>query len=57
MAVESEWIKEFFEKDTNYGGTIHTLEIGEVLIDGFFSPVRLAIFLNNKISENYSYLE
>ena len=57
MAVESEWIKEFFEKDTNYGGTIHSLEIGEVLIDGFFSPVRLAIFLNNKISENYSYLE
>ena len=57
MAVESEWIKEFFEKDENCSGTIYRLEKHEIYIDGEFSPIELAIFLNNKISENYSYLE
>jgi len=55
--IEPEWIKEYFEKDTNYGGAMHTVEIGEVYLDGHFSPVRLANFLNDKISEHYSYLE
>ena len=56
MAIESEWINEFFLNNEDFY-TEQDDKGNVTYIDGHLSPVALTIFLNNKISEHYSILE
>ena len=59
--ITPEWIMEFFNKSEDFFVTPMVTLIGNApasfCIDGHLSPQELAEFLNEKISEHYSYLE
>ena len=65
MIIKPEWIHEFFEeeakrlnsRDFQIDHCDHHKDYEYLFVDGTFNVKKLAEFIDNKISENYSILE